>query len=182
LGLLDLLFTFPEEQKLRTTILAFLLAGLVTFAAPQKKPAKKAADSGQTAADQQTKTAPAGDGQADKNDDEEGPWKGLQYRLVGPFRGGRVVAVAGVVGKDNENVYYFGSTAGGVWKTTDGGLNWRPIFDKQKDASPAIGAIAVSESDPNVIYVGPGEACIRGTIVGGSSLALPILMPSGGWR
>jgi photosystem II stability/assembly factor-like uncharacterized protein len=170
LGLLDLLFTFPEEQKLRTTILAFLLAGLVTFAAAQKKPAKKAADSGQTAADQQTKTAPAGDSQADKNDDEEGPWKGLQYRLVGPFRGGRVVAVAGVVGKDNENVYYFGSTAGGVWKTTDGGLNWRPIFDKQKDASPAIGAIAVSESDPNVIYVGTGEACIRGNIVGGNGV------------
>jgi hypothetical protein len=89
LGLLDLLFTFPEEQKLRTTILAFLLACLVALAPAQKKPAKKAADSGQTAADQQAKTPPAGDSQTDKNDDEEGPWKGLQYRLVGPFRGGR---------------------------------------------------------------------------------------------
>ena len=157
---------------MRTTTLALLLACLVTLAAAQKKPTKKAENSGQTAAaDQQAKTAQAGDSQSDKNDDEDkGPWKGLQYRLVGPFRGGRVVAVSGVVGKDYENVYYFGSTAGGVWKTTDGGLNWRPIFDKTKDASPAIGAIAVSESDPNVIYVGTGEACIRGNIVGGNGV------------
>src|SRR5215470_3394319 len=89
-----------------------------------------------------------------KTDDEEekSPWKAMSYRLVGPFRGGRAVAVTGVVGQDN--IYYFGSVAGGVWKTTDGGLNWRPIFDKQKGASPAIGAIAVAPSDPNVIYVG----------------------------
>ena len=92
----------------------------------------------------------------------------MQYRLVGPFRGGRVVAVSGVVGQDD--VYYFGAVAGGVWKTTDGGLNWKPTFDKTKDASPAIGAIAVSESDPNVIYVGTGEACIRGNIVGGNGV------------
>ena len=92
----------------------------------------------------------------------------MQYRLVGPFRGGRVVAVSGVVGQDD--VYYFGAVAGGVWKTTDGGLNWKPTFDKTKDASPAIGALAVSESDPNVIYVGTGEACIRGNIVGGNGV------------
>ncbi len=79
-----------------------------------------------------------------------------------------MVAVSGVVGQDN--VYYFGAVAGGVWKTTDGGLNWTPLFDKQKGASPAIGAIAVAESDPNVIYVGTGEACIRGNIVGGNGV------------
>ena len=92
----------------------------------------------------------------------------MQYRLVGPFRGGRVVAVSGVVGQND--TYYFGAVAGGVWKTTDGGLTWKPIFDKMKDASPSIGAIAVSESDPNVIYVGTGEACIRGNIVGGNGV------------
>ena len=92
----------------------------------------------------------------------------MQYRLVGPFRGGRVVAVSGVVGQND--TYYFGAVAGGVWKTTDSGLTWKPIFDKMKDASPSIGAIAVSESDPNVIYVGTGEACIRGNIVGGNGV------------
>src|ERR1700683_3620117 len=59
---------------------------------------------------------------------------------------------------------------GGVWRRKKGGLPWKRIFDKQKDASPAIGAIAVSESDPNVIYVGTGEACIRGNIVGGNGI------------
>jgi photosystem II stability/assembly factor-like uncharacterized protein len=154
---------------LRTIPLALLLACLITPAFAQKHSSKQTVDSGQ----KQPETAQAGETQKDKDKDKEegedkGPWKGLQYRLVGPFRGGRVVAVAGVVGQDN--VYYFGSTAGGVWKTTDGGLNWKPIFDKTKDASPAIGAIAVSESDPNVIYVGTGEACIRGNIVGGNGV------------
>ena len=112
-------------------------------------------------------TAAAGVAQQEE-DDEKGPWKALKYRLIGPFRGGRVVAVSGVLGQDN--VYYFGAVAGGVWKTTDGGLNWKPIFDKQKDASPSLGAIAVSESDPTTIYVGTGEACIRGYLVGGKGV------------
>jgi photosystem II stability/assembly factor-like uncharacterized protein len=160
---------------LRTTTLALLLACLITSVSAQKRPPKQTSDSGKKPAE--TTAAPAGDSQKDKDKDEsedKGPWKGLQYRLVGPFRGGRVVAVSGVVGKDNDhdndNVYYFGAVAGGVWKTTDGGLNWKPIFDKTKDASPAIGAIAVSESDSNVIYVGTGEACIRGNIVGGNGV------------
>jgi photosystem II stability/assembly factor-like uncharacterized protein len=158
---------------LRTTTLAILIACLIGSASSQKHTPKQTPDSSQTQAAKQNQVDAtgehAGDNQKDKDEDEDlGPWKGLQYRLVGPFRGGRVVAVAGAVGQDN--VYYFGAVAGGVWKTTDGGLNWKPIFDKTKDASPAIGAIAVSESDPNVIYVGTGEACIRGNIVGGNGV------------
>jgi photosystem II stability/assembly factor-like uncharacterized protein len=85
-------------------------------------------------------------------------YQGLQWRLVGPFAGGRVLAVAGL--PSTPNIYYFGSVAGGVWKTTDAGLNWTPMFDREPIAS--VGSIAVAPSDPNVIYVGTGEACIRG--------------------
>jgi photosystem II stability/assembly factor-like uncharacterized protein len=86
--------------------------------------------------------------------------KGLQYRLVGPFRGGRVLAVTGV--SDEPNTYYFGGASSGVWKTTDGGASWKPVFDKEATAS--IGGIAVAPSDSNIIYVGSGEACLRGNI------------------
>ena len=151
---------------MRNIIFFLLLALLITPAFAQKKkntpppeskpPASQAAAESSSAATQDAEGEP------------KSPWKALNYRLVGPFRGGRVVAVSGVVGQDN--VYYFGAVAGGVWKTSDGGINWTPLFDKQKSASPAIGAIAVSESDPNVIYVGTGEACIRGNIVGGDGV------------
>ncbi len=96
------------------------------------------------------------------------PFEGMKYRLVGPFRGGRVLAVAGVPGQDD--TYYFGAVAGGMWKTTDGGLNWKPLWDKFPEASPSVGAIAIAPSDPNVIYVGTGEACIRGNIVMGNGV------------
>ena len=96
------------------------------------------------------------------------PFEGMKYRLVGPFRGGRVLAVAGV--PDQSGTYYFGAVAGGMWKTTDGGLNWRPLWDKFPEASASIGAIAIAPSDPNVIYVGTGEACIRGNIVMGNGV------------
>src|SRR5260370_6450963 len=85
---------------------------------------------------------------------------GMKWRLIGPFRGGRVLAVSGV--SSQPNTYYFGAVAGGVWKTTDGGVSWDPLCDKQTTSS--IGSIALSDSDPNVIYAGTGEACIRGNI------------------
>ena len=78
---------------------------------------------------------------------------GLQWRLIGPFRAGRVTAVAGVPG--DPNTYYFGTPGGGVWKTSDAGQVWHPIFDKERVAS--IGALAVAPSDPRVLYVGTGE-------------------------
>jgi|HubBroStandDraft_4_1064222.scaffolds.fasta_scaffold00117_22 photosystem II stability/assembly factor-like uncharacterized protein len=137
----------------------------------QEQPSKLGSEPAQKQTGSQKAAQAAGTPSADTQSDDnewQGPWKGMQYRLVGPFRGGRVVAVSGVVGQND--AYYFGAVAGGVWKTTDGGLTFKPIFDKTKDASPSIGAIAVAESDPNVIYVGTGEACIRGNIVGGNGV------------
>src|SRR5438309_4634537 len=77
----------------------------------------------------------------------------MKWRLVGPHRAGRVTAVAGIPG--NAAIYYFGTPGGGLWKTTDGGRVWKPIFDDVHVAS--IGAVAVSLSNPNIVYVGTGE-------------------------
>ena len=93
-------------------------------------------------------------------------YNGLHWRLVGPFRGGRVLAVTGVVG--NATTFYFGSVGGGVWKTTDAGRTWNSIFDGQPVAS--IGAIALAPSDPNVVYVGSGEADMRDDIQHGNGM------------
>jgi photosystem II stability/assembly factor-like uncharacterized protein len=91
---------------------------------------------------------------------------GMHWRSIGPYRGGRALAVTGVAG--DPQTYYFGGVAGGVWKTLNGGLSWTPVFDGQDIAS--VGAIAVAPSDPNVIYVGSGEACIRGNISYGTGV------------
>ncbi len=86
-------------------------------------------------------------------------FKALEYRNIGPYRGGRVTAVTGVIGE--RETYYMGSTGGGVWKTTDSGITWRNISDAAfKSAS--VGAIAVAPSDSNVLYAGMGSACVRG--------------------
>jgi photosystem II stability/assembly factor-like uncharacterized protein len=90
----------------------------------------------------------------------------MTWRLVGPFRAGRVVAVAGVRGQPH--TYYFGAVAGGVWKTTDGGIVWKPVFDAQPVQS--IGAIAVAPSKPGVIYVGTGEADWRSDLSSGDGV------------
>ncbi len=84
-------------------------------------------------------------------------YSGLRWRLLGPFRGGRVAAATGVPGRLNE--FYFGSVNGGVWKTIDGGRVWFPVFDSQPVAS--IGAIAVALSQPDTVYVGTGESTLR---------------------
>ncbi len=91
---------------------------------------------------------------------------GLKWRLIGPFRGGRVVAVAGVPG--DSTTFYFGAVNGGIWKTTDGGTVWTPIFDSQSVGS--IGAIAVAPSDPRTIYAGTGESDIRSDLSSGNGV------------
>jgi photosystem II stability/assembly factor-like uncharacterized protein/DNA-binding FrmR family transcriptional regulator len=90
----------------------------------------------------------------------------MRWRQVGPFRGGRVLAVTGVQGEPN--VFYFGAASGGIWRSNDAGANWEPLFDNQDIAS--IGSIAVSASDHNIIYAGTGEACIRGNISYGNGV------------
>ncbi len=87
-------------------------------------------------------------------------FNGMRWRSIGPYRGGRVLAVSGV--RAHPETYYFGAVAGGVWRTDNGGMTWAPISDK--DQIMSVGAIAVADSDSNVIYVGSGEACIRNDI------------------
>ncbi len=88
-------------------------------------------------------------------------YEGLDYRMIGPYRGGRVTAVTGVPG--NPPTLYFGSTGGGIWKTTNNGRNYQNISDGYFKVG-SIGAISVTKSDPNIIYVGTGSACIRSNV------------------
>lgn len=110
--------------------------------------------------------------QRKKNNVDTGPsyleslYNSLEWRLVGPFRGGRAGTVSGVIG--DPNLYYMGTAGGGVWKTTDAGSSWSCISDGHFGGS--IGAVAVSESDPNIIYVGEGEQTLRGNVSSGNGL------------
>src|SRR5438046_6161541 len=93
-------------------------------------------------------------------------YSGLHWRMIGPFRAGRVNAVSGVIGQPE--TFYFGSVGGGVWKTTNAGRTWTPVFDSASAAS--IGAIGVAPSDPNIVYVGTGEADMRDSIQFGDGM------------
>jgi photosystem II stability/assembly factor-like uncharacterized protein len=93
-------------------------------------------------------------------------YSGLRWRMIGPFRAGRVNAVSGAVGQPE--TFYFGSVGGGVWKTNNAGRTWKPVFDSQSAAS--IGAIGVAPSDANVVYVGTGEADMRDSIQFGDGM------------
>ncbi|SOD94998.1 VPS10 domain-containing protein [Spirosoma fluviale] len=97
---------------------------------------------------------------------EPATYEGLRWRELGPFRGGRSCTVTGV--KDNPNLYYMGTVGGGVWRTTDGGQTWGSITDNYFGGT--IGAVAVAESDPNVIYVGEGEQTLRNNVASGTGM------------
>src|SRR5262245_57134611 len=93
-------------------------------------------------------------------------YSGLRWRMIGPFRGGRVNGVTGVPGQPD--MFYFGSVGGGVWKSNNSGRTWAPVFDSQSIAS--IGAIAVAPSSPNTVYVGTGETDVRSQISYGNGM------------
>jgi len=131
----------PTTAAFRHRVLSALAAALVLFVA-EAEPADKGPDKGPAA------------------------FKHLSYRSLGPAAGGRVCRVCGVSG--NPLVYYAATASGGVWKSSDGGLNWTSIFDGETTSS--AGSIAVAPSDPNVVYVGTGEANLRGNIVEGDGI------------
>ena len=155
------------------TVVAAFVVLLSTFVPAQTKPerqskATKASETPQSAQPAQTATTT----ESKTEDEEEAArpedkaFKGMKYRMIGPFRGGRSLTAAGIAG--DPTTYYFGSTGGGVWKSTDGAMTWSAIFDKE--GTSAIGSIAVSASNHNVLYVGTGEACIRGDISHGDGV------------
>jgi photosystem II stability/assembly factor-like uncharacterized protein len=145
-------------------VLSFtLLSATLTFC--QQKERNRRLDAAQKDTPVTSQSAAKDD--KDKDDKNEDPlFRGMKYRSIGPFRGGRSLTAAGIPG--DPTTYYFGATGGGVWKSTDGANTWSAIFDK--DGSPSIGSIAVAGSDPNVVYVGTGEACIRGNISNGDGV------------
>jgi len=150
--------------------LAVLLSGSLlcqTKPERQSKAAKsaKSAQSAQPPAASADKAKNEGDVE-ESSKPEEKAFKGMKYRLIGPFRGGRSLTAAGIPG--DPTTYYFGATGGGVWKSTDGAMTWSSVFDKE--GTSAIGSIAVANSNHNIVYVGTGEACIRGNISHGDGV------------
>jgi len=101
------------------------------------------------------------------NDSIAQNFKAITYRELGPYRGGRVTAVAGV--KATPSTFYFGATGGGVWKTEDYGISWKNISDGFF-STPSIGAIEVAQNDPNIIYVGTGSDGLRSNVIEGRGL------------
>ena len=143
------------------TTLALLVLCSSNVVLSQQKERNRKPDAAQKA------NEPGADNRDKEKKNEGDPlFRGMKYRSIGPFRGGRSLTAAGIPG--DPTTYYFGATGGGVWKSTDGANTWSPIFDH--DGAPAIGSLAVAGSDPNVIYVGTGEGCIRGNISQGDGV------------
>src|SRR5208337_1988561 len=167
--------TFLGNTSLRNSIawlpliLVLMVLGTHDIVFAQTKPerqskAAKVAESGATSSTSASNANGSGENEPGKPEDKL--FKGMKYRLIGPFRGGRSLTAAGIPG--DPTTYYFGATGGGVWKSTDGALSWSPVFDRE--GTSAIGSIAVANSNSNVVYVGTGEACIRGDISHGDGV------------
>src|ERR1700688_2034064 len=164
--------SFEKASGKTWVIIFFAIIGLClhTTAVAQAKPERQSKAVKPT----QTSTTPAVNApetqktasEEESTRPEDKPFKGMKYRLIGPFRGGRSLTAAGIPG--DPTTYYFGATGGGVWKSTDGATTWSSVFDKE--GSGDIGSLAVANSDPNIIYAGTGEACIRGNISHGDGV------------
>ena len=137
--------TYLRSRRFRPAVLALAVLVVAAFSAPSLAAAGK-------------KAGPPY---------PEALYQAMHWRNIGPFRGGRSVAVAGH--PDLPYTYYFGATGGGVWKTEDGGITWVNVSDSTFQWG-SVGAIAVAESDPNVVYVGMGESCLRGNISPGDGV------------
>jgi photosystem II stability/assembly factor-like uncharacterized protein len=153
-------------QKMHVGI-ALLVLFSTTLTFSQQGERNRKLDSAQKNVSAEPVSSTTEDKDEDKNEGDP-LFRGMKYRSIGPFRGGRSLTAAGIPG--DPTTYYFGATGGGVWKSTDGANTWSPVFDKEGDGAPAIGSIAVAVSDPNVVYVGTGEACIRGNISQGDGV------------
>jgi photosystem II stability/assembly factor-like uncharacterized protein len=143
--------TMQSHSRTRATVMACLLALAGAAASIDRAPAAQA----QALPAQQTASV------------DQALFASLRWRSIGPARGGRSIAVAGSAARPSE--YYFGTTGGGLWKTTDAGLTWRPVSDRFLKTS-SVGAVAVSESNPDIVYVGMGEVALRGNVIQGDGV------------
>tara|TARA_B100000678_G_C17997587_1_gene417523 strand:+ start:173 stop:547 length:375 start_codon:yes stop_codon:yes gene_type:complete len=94
-------------------------------------------------------------------------FSGIRWRNIGPDRGGRSIAVAGH--RERPLEYFFGATGGGLWKTSDGGITWRPMTDAQIGSS-SVGSVAIAESDADIVWMGTGEGQLRGNVMQGDGI------------
>ena len=145
------------HRKFSTTVAAAAVLAVTVFFSPLAPPLEAQAPA--PAQPQPQVAAPASV--------DPSLYAGMQWRSIGPDRGGRSIAVAGSESRPNE--YYFGAVGGGVWKTTDYGLNWAPVGDSDFRTT-SVGAVAVAPSNPDIVYVGMGESCFRGNIIQGDGI------------
>ena len=161
--------SLPEDRPLsrRTFFLdAGRLGGALLLSGPTLERALAAPPPGPSAAPEDLARGVLATGRPAAGPLPERVFSGLRWRMLGPFRSGRVDAVSGVPGRPNE--FYFGAVNGGVWKSMDAGRTWAPVFDAQPVAS--IGALAVAPSAPDVVYVGTGESTLRDSVGYGNGM------------